>query len=125
LSGLRLYMPITATLAAVAAASMSGVPLLNGFISKEMFFTDTMFAGTGNWFSQALPIVAVIASTYSVAYSLRFISQVFFGPPAKNLPRTPHEPPRLMLIPSALLVFICLIVGIFPAYTVGPLLHTA
>lgn len=125
LSGLRHYMPITATLAAVAAASMAGVPLLNGFISKEMFFTETMFAGTGNWFSQALPIVAVIASTFSVAYSLRFISQVFFGPPAKNLPRTPHEPPRLMLIPSALLVFICLIVGIFPAYTVGPLLHTA
>src|SRR5690606_12584626 len=38
LSGLYRRMPITATLAIVAAASMAGVPLLNGFISKEMFF---------------------------------------------------------------------------------------
>src|SRR5690606_4690859 len=34
LSGLARAMPITATLAMVAAASMAGVPLLNGFISK-------------------------------------------------------------------------------------------
>src|SRR5690606_14007071 len=36
LSGLRKAMPITATLAMVAAAAMAGVPLLNGFLSKEM-----------------------------------------------------------------------------------------
>ncbi|KAG1601474.1 hypothetical protein G6F46_013952 [Rhizopus delemar] len=33
LSGLYKAMPITATLAMVAAASMAGVPLLNGFLS--------------------------------------------------------------------------------------------
>lgn len=37
LSGLFSYMPITATLAMVASAAMAGVPLLNGFLSKEMF----------------------------------------------------------------------------------------
>lgn len=37
LSGLYAFMPITATLAMVAAGSMAGVPLLNGFLSKEMF----------------------------------------------------------------------------------------
>ena len=125
LSGLRHYMPITATLAAVAAASMAGVPLLNGFISKEMFFAETMFVTNGDWFSLALPLTAVAAGIFSVAYSLRFITQVFFGPPATNLPRQPHEPPPLMWIPSAILVFICLIVGIFPAYTVAPLLNIA
>ena len=36
-------MPITATLAMVASASMAGVPLLNGFLSKEMFFAETVF----------------------------------------------------------------------------------
>lgn len=36
LGGLWHLMPITATLAMVAAASMAGVPLLNGFLSKEM-----------------------------------------------------------------------------------------
>jgi NADH:ubiquinone oxidoreductase subunit 5 (subunit L)/multisubunit Na+/H+ antiporter MnhA subunit len=34
-------MPITGTLAMVASAAMAGVPLLNGFLSKEMFFAET------------------------------------------------------------------------------------
>jgi multicomponent K+:H+ antiporter subunit A len=126
LSGLRRAMPITATLAMVAAASMAGVPLLNGFISKEMFFTETVYV-TGNLSIRVfLPLAAVVASTFSVAYSLRFILQVFFGPaPSADLPRPPHEPPRWMLLPSTLLVITCLVVGVLPAYTVGPLLDTA
>ncbi|RJG04050.1 monovalent cation/H+ antiporter subunit A [Noviherbaspirillum sedimenti] len=125
LSGLRYAMPITATLATVAAAAMAGVPLLNGFISKEMFFTETVFV-SGNMAARiGLPAIAVIASMFSVAYSLRFILQVFFGPPAQDLPRSPHEAPRWMLLPSALLVLSCLVVGIFPAQTIGPLLDTA
>ncbi len=125
LSGLRHTMPITATLAVVAAAAMAGVPLLNGFISKEMFFAETMFVSGSPVARIGLPAMAVIASMFSVAYSLRFILQVFFGPPAKDLPRTPHEPPRWMLVPSAFLVMTCLIVGVFPAQTIGPLLDTA
>jgi multicomponent K+:H+ antiporter subunit A len=39
LNGMWKYMPHTAMLAMVAASSMAGVPLLNGFLSKEMFFT--------------------------------------------------------------------------------------
>src|SRR5690606_28032967 len=41
LSGLVRFMPFTATLAMVASAAMAGVPLLNGFLSKEMFFAQT------------------------------------------------------------------------------------
>ena len=43
LSGLFKLMPITGTLAIVASAAMAGVPLLNGFLSKEMFFAETVF----------------------------------------------------------------------------------
>ncbi|SHI02038.1 monovalent cation/H+ antiporter subunit A [Pollutimonas bauzanensis] len=125
LSGLYRSMPITATLAVVAAASMAGVPLLNGFISKEMFFAETVFV-SGNWETRyGLPIAAVIASAFSVAYSLRFITQVFFGPAPRDLPRAPHEPPLRMLIPSAILVLTCLVVGIIPSFTLGPFLHNA
>jgi multicomponent K+:H+ antiporter subunit A len=46
LSGLNKSMPFTARLAMVAAAAMAGVPLLNGFISKEMFFTEALTAST-------------------------------------------------------------------------------
>jgi len=125
LSGLRHAMPITATLALVAAASMAGVPLLNGFLSKEMFFAEAVVAGHDPIVGAVLPLLAVLASAFSVTYALRFIVQVFFGPPATDLPRTPHEPPFWMLVPSGLLVLACLLVGMLPMYTLGPFLAQA
>ena len=125
LSGLVRLIPFTATLAMVASASMAGVPLLNGFLSKEMFFAETVFISSTQWVEIALPLIATIAGTFSVAYALRFTVDVFFGPPATDLPHTPHEPPRWMRAPVELLVFTCLLVGIFPAQMVGSILAAA
>ena len=122
LRGLRHKLPITATLAIVASAAMAGVPLLNGFLSKEMFFAETIHVGGDrNWW---MSVAAVAMGMFSVAYSLRFIS-VFFGAPAQGLPRDPHEPPRWMRFPVELLVVTCLIVGIAPGISIEPLLHLA
>ncbi len=124
LGGLRRSMPYTATLAIVACAAMAGVPLLNGFLSKEMFFAETVYlGGEGSWMSTALPVLATVAGTFSVAYSLRFVYATFFGSPRADLPREPHEPPRWMRFPVEALVFLCLLVGIVPQRTVGPLLE--
>src|SRR3989338_5942479 len=52
INGMWKYMPHTAVLAMVAASAMAGVPLLNGFLSKEMFFTETLnqhLLGSFNW----------------------------------------------------------------------------
>lgn len=125
LSGLWRFMPITATLAMVAAAAMAGVPLLNGFLSKEMFFAETIEIHDNSLVDQALPYIVTAASMFTVAYSIRFIRDVFFGPAPKHLPRTPHEPPFLMRLPAELLVLACLVVGIAPNFTVGPILDTA
>ena len=125
LSGLWAFMPITATLAMVAAAAMAGVPLMNGFLSKEMFFAETIEIHDNSLVDQALPYIVTLASMFTVAYSLRFIRDVFFGPPPTDLPRTPHEPPFLMRFPAELLVLACLVVGIAPSATVGPILDTA
>ena len=125
LSGLRRAMPITATLATVASAAMAGVPLLNGFLSKEMFFSETVFVGGSPLLRFALPLAATLAGLFSVVYSLRFIHQVFLGPPAEDLPREPHEPPHWMRFPVELLVVACLVVGVIPAVTVGPVLAMA
>jgi multicomponent K+:H+ antiporter subunit A len=125
LSGLWRFMPITATLAMVAAAAMAGVPLLNGFLSKEMFFAETIEVHDNSLVDQALPYIVTIASMFTVAYSLRFIRDVFFGPPPQTLPRRPREPPFLMRLPAELLVLACLMVGLVPALTIGPVLKTA
>ncbi|MEN3146251.1 monovalent cation/H+ antiporter subunit A [Neorhizobium sp. IRAMC:178] len=126
LSGLFRYLPITGTLAMVASAAMAGVPLLNGFLSKEMFFAEAVETHADSILDRILPYVATLASAFSVAYSLRFIHTVFFGPPPTDLPKPkPHEPPRWMRSPIELLVVACLIVGIIPAISIGPFLHTA
>jgi multicomponent K+:H+ antiporter subunit A len=119
LGGLFRFMPITGTLAIVASAAMAGVPLLNGFISKEMFLAEAVAWHNGSWLDNNLPNIAVIATTFSVAYSLRFIMTVFFGPVATDLPIEPREPVAWMRRPIEALVLICLLVGIFPAFMIG------
>ncbi|SEA29756.1 monovalent cation/H+ antiporter subunit A [Acidovorax soli] len=125
LSGLRSMMPVTATLAMVASAAMAGVPLLNGFLSKEMFFAETVFLDTTPVVGVVLPIAATLAGMFSVAYSLRFTVDVFCGPPATDLPHTPHEPPHWMRVPVELLVLMCLVVGMLPAWSIGRFLDAA
>ena len=126
LSGLYRAMPITATLATVAAGAMAGVPLLNGFISKEMFFAEALLVeGPLPWLDRALPYLATVAGMFSVAYSVRFIHGVFFGPPAGDLPHAAREPPRWMRLPIDLLVLACVAVGVLPALTIGPFLGIA
>ena len=125
LSGLMRFMPFTGVLAIVASASMAGVPLLNGFLSKEMFFAEAADWHNGTWLDNSLPWIATVAGVFAVAYSLRFIVTVFFGPPPVDLPRIPHEPPAWMRRPVELLVLVCLLVGILPGLTLGPTMNLA
>lgn len=125
INGLWQYMPYTATLAMVASAAMAGVPLANGFLSKEMFFAEAVTASSALRIGWLLPVVVTLAGVFAVAYSLRFIHDVFFNGEPIDLPKTPHEPPRWMKVPVEILVVLVLLVGIFPAQTVEPLLTVA
>ncbi len=125
INGLWKFMPYTATLAMVAAAAMAGVPLVNGFLSKEMFFAEAASMATMMKFGWFLPLAVTVAGIFAVAYSLRFIHDVFFNGDPIDLPRTPHEPPRWMKVPVEVLVALCLLVGILPALTVEPILALA
>jgi multicomponent K+:H+ antiporter subunit A len=118
LGGLARHMPHTALLAIIAASAMAGVPLLNGFLSKEMFFTEALDVST-NW---VLPALVTLGAVFSVAYSIRFIHDTFFGEPAPDLPTNIHEPALMMRLPVLLLVITCLAVGLAPALIMGGIL---
>ncbi|MDO9195826.1 monovalent cation/H+ antiporter subunit A [Rhodoferax sp.] len=126
LGGLWRLMPWTATLAGTAAAAMAGVPLFNGFLSKEMFLTEAVtFAQAGGW-RWMVPALATIAALCSVAYSVRLIHDLFFNGPPRAMPKPhPHEPPLGMKAPVALLAALCVVVGVVPALTLGPLVLVA
>lgn len=125
LRGLFKFMPYTATLAMVAAASMAGVPFFNGFLSKEMFFVESLALSHMGWFGSIAPIIVTFGGMCSVAYSARFVHNVFFNGTATDLPHTPHEPPRFMKVPVELLVVLCVLVGVLPALTVAPIVLLA
>ena len=125
LNGLFKMMPHTAMLAMIAAAAMAGVPLLNGFLSKEMFFEQAISASGTTLAAWTIPVLVTLAAIFSVAYSLRFIHDVFFNGEPIDLPKTPHEPPRFMKIPVDILVVLCLLVGVAPMFLISPILTVA
>jgi multicomponent K+:H+ antiporter subunit A len=122
LGGLLTLMPVAATLGIVAAASMAGFPPLNGFLSKEMMLEEASQTVWGElrWL---VPLLATLAATLSVAYSLRYIVAVFLGPKRADYPRKPHDPPFGLWAPSALLVALVVAIGLFPAAVAGPLVQ--
>jgi multicomponent K+:H+ antiporter subunit A len=125
LNGLAKYMPWTAALAIVASAAMAGVPLLNGFLSKEMFFAESLLIEGPQAWQWVVPVLATLAAVFSVAYSVRFIHQVFFSGDGTGMPKTPHEPPRFMRVPVEVLVVLCVAVGVAPYVFVRPTLDVA
>ena len=125
LGGLRRLMPYTSALAIIASLAMAGIPLLNGFLSKEMFFAVALETPSPEPMRIATAAAALVAGALAVAYSLRFVYETFFGDGPRDLDRTPHEPPRWMKIPVEILVLVCVAVGVAPAWTIAPVLHVA
>ncbi len=118
LGGLRHLMPITFLIGTVAALSMAGIPLFNGFLSKEMMLEE---ASHTDWWGSpyAVPVMATIGALLSVAYSLRFIAHVFFGPVRDDYPSKPHDPPFGMWAAPALLTVLVVIIGVAPFLAEG------
>ena len=118
LGGLRHLMPITFLIGTIAALSMAGIPLFNGFLSKEMMLEE---ASHTKWLDNyyVVPVLATIGALLSVAYSFRFISHVFLGPVRDDYPAKPHDPPfGLWASPALLCVFVVLI-GVMPFLAEG------
>jgi multicomponent K+:H+ antiporter subunit A len=113
LGGLAGLMPITATLGTIAAASMAGLPPFGGFLSKEMMLEEVWHTpiATAPWL---LPLSVVIGASLSVAYSLRYIFGLYFAKRPAGFPRAPHDPSIGLWLPSALLVALTVLVGLFP-----------
>jgi multicomponent K+:H+ antiporter subunit A len=124
LGGLRHLMPITATIGIVTALSMAGMPLFNGFLSKEMMLEEaahTVWAHN-HWL---VPVAATIGAVMSVGYAFRFIAHVFLGPVRDDYPSKPHDPPFGMWAGPGLLALLVLLIGLWPAAIAGPIVAVA
>ncbi|SLN54532.1 Na(+)/H(+) antiporter subunit A [Roseovarius litorisediminis] len=113
LGGLRHLMPVTFVIATLAALSMAGIPLLNGFLSKEMMLEETYHTVLfgSHWL---VPGLAVFGSLFSAAYCFRLIGHVFLGSVRDDYPSKPHDPGSGMWLPPALLVVLVVVIGAAP-----------
>jgi multicomponent Na+:H+ antiporter subunit A len=115
----------TFVVAAIAAASMAGVPLLFGFIAKEADFAVFVDQGVGPGFALAGMVVGSILTT---AYSLRFLTGATGRladttpglRPADAEPVTPGPAPRsTFLAPAAVLAAVSIVFGVLPGLVDG------
>jgi len=117
LGGLMSLMPISFTVAVIGALSMAGLPPFNGFLSKEMFLKAMLSVQQFELFSFEtfgilFPVIAFIASIFTLVYSFYFVFKTFTGKlQLEKLPKKPHEAPIGMLISPVVLAV--LVVGIF------------
>jgi multicomponent Na+:H+ antiporter subunit A len=96
LGGLRRTLPTTALAAGLAALSMSGLPPLLGFVSKEEAFASFVELGDPVWLGGTAAVLAVLASSGTFAYSARFYFRTFEGDGGTH----PHAAPIGFVAPA-------------------------
>jgi len=113
LGGLRHSLPRMMLLSVFAGAAMAGIPPLNGFLSKELFFEATLQAGDLHPWLVFAPYFALGAGLFGIAYTLRFVLGTFFGKQG-HTPHHGHEPPWPMRLPVEILTALALLIGLAP-----------
>jgi NADH-quinone oxidoreductase subunit L len=118
MGGLRKAMPITFGLSMIMILTTSGLPPFAAFFSKSLIISSVTEAGN-LW--QVILIYATTALTF--AYSLRFITLIFTGKESEHLEKLhPHEAPRIMLCPAAILAVLCVVWGFVEPW-LGSFMH--
>ena len=104
MGGIRREMPITFACMLIGALSLSGIPPLSGFWSKEAIFGACLKSG-----NYALLAVAAITAAMTFFYSIRMIGVTFLGEKSHHLKELEeeghriHEAPPVMWVAYAIL----------------------
>ncbi len=112
LSGLGRRLPLTATAAALATASMVGLVPFAGYVAKEAAL-DGLWYGGGGAVEDAVYVVVALGSVLTVAYGLRFWWGAFGSKPGVE-PKDVDRPAWLLIGPPAALAVAGLVAGLLP-----------
>ncbi|WP_166870165.1 Na+/H+ antiporter subunit A [Salinibacterium sp. ZJ450] len=119
LSGLGARAPALVGIAALALASMVGLPPFLGFVAKEAVFTSFISdASAGSALGWAALIGTAVGSVLTVAYSLRFFWGAFSRKPDVDDVRAARQSTEFLASP-ALLAVAGLALGLMPALVDG------
>jgi NADH-quinone oxidoreductase subunit L len=108
MGGLRRAMPTTFWTFLIGAAALAGIPPLAGFWSKDEIIADA-FRNS----HEIVWLVAIVTAMLTAFYMTRAIWLTFGGQYRGQ--GHPHESPRVMTIPLAILAGLSVVVGFFGA----------
>jgi len=108
-SGIGRRFPMTSLSLVIAVCSFSGIPPFAGFMSKYMVFTAAIEGGMG-W----LAVIGVLNSLLQTGYLLRLVHYMYARPIRRRIDETIKEP-KILLIPIFALVFLIVLLGIYPS----------
>jgi hydrogenase-4 component B len=126
LGGLAKPMARTATLFAIGAAAICGLPPLNGFVSELLIYigllrvTGDGVDGVWSVAPLAVPLLAM-AGALAIACFVKVFGTVFLGPMRSEQAAQAHEAPPAMLAAMLPLALGCIGIGTLPVF-VMPLL---
>jgi multicomponent K+:H+ antiporter subunit A len=104
INGLWRWMPALMIVTLVPAAAMAGLPLMSGYLSKKMLFSESLLVTAPHWADVVIPAWVTVAGLFSVAYSVRIFHNVFFNGQPRDLPVwPPKRKPAAALLPLAIL----------------------
>jgi formate hydrogenlyase subunit 3/multisubunit Na+/H+ antiporter MnhD subunit len=117
LGGLGKKMPVTFIAFLIAALSVSGIPPLNGFVSKWMVYQGVIQMGTEQTSGAAalwpiLLIAAIFGGALTLAYSVKIVHSVFLSRLPSEL-KDVKEVSFPMKVPMIILALLCVFFGIF------------
>lgn len=121
LSGMRKFFPKMNLVMTLAALSMAGVPLLNGFLSKEMFFDSLVSAIELQQFGLTLTIIVVaigvIASIFTFVYAVYMLKETYWGEfDEKKVAKKHIHEPWLFSLPAIILMVMIPIIFFIPNF---------
>ncbi|MCS7108474.1 MAG: proton-conducting transporter membrane subunit [Sulfolobales archaeon] len=111
LGGLARYMPITYVSGLVASLAISGIPPLNGFVSKWLIILPLIISGHPALASYSA--LAIFASALTTAALTKYVSRAFLSGLGDHEVSKVKEVPSFMAIPEAFLAALCVLLGFF------------
>lgn len=125
LGGLARRLPITFACCVVAAAAVSGVPPLNGFVSKWLVYQAALETGSG--LAMLCLVVAVFGSALTAAVFVKFVHSAFLGTRGSAVPAGDDRPREslAMAVPMIVLAAACIGLGIGGGWAVKGLILPA
>lgn len=113
LGGLFRRMPLLGIATAIACASMAGFPLTMGFVAKEMLLEDfSHLLANGPWFVWVAFGCLALATVFKIAFSLRLLTGIFFGPEPEGMEERFRAPSIWFQLPPILLAGMSLVFGL-------------